>query len=148
MTLDKKLVPKEILSDSVILHIALAYFSLSKEMERRTQCPETRGFILSTLRDGAERNQNQIAIMLGFDRTVVHRAIKSMVREGLLCEKKAPTGRGLLVRLTPKGARFRGSLVAARRALEKEIRGKLDAKETGRAIAVLKAISSGVQADA
>jgi DNA-binding MarR family transcriptional regulator len=141
MAVDEKLIPKEILNDSVILHIALAYFSISKELQRRTGCGETRGFILSTLRGGAERNQNQIATLLGFDRTVVHRAIKGMIREGLLAEKKAPTGRALLVRLTQKGARYRETLVSARRNLEDEIRHEQDQRDITRLPALLKKIS-------
>jgi DNA-binding MarR family transcriptional regulator len=141
MTVDKGLLPKEILSDSVILHVALAYFAIGKELERRTACSQTRGFILSTLRNGAERNQNQIATLLGFDRTVVHRAIKTMIREGLLDERKAPTGRALLVCLTDKGTRYRESLVAARRALEEEVRARLDARDVERLPAALKQIA-------
>jgi DNA-binding MarR family transcriptional regulator len=141
MTIDQELVPQNILSDSVILHVALAYFSISKVLQSRTGCPETRGFILSTLRDGAERNQNQIATLLGFDRTVVHRAIKTMIREGLLKERKAPSGRALLVRLTERGARYREKLVEARRTLEEEIRGELDPKDVARLPVLLKTIS-------
>jgi DNA-binding MarR family transcriptional regulator len=141
MAVDKKLLSKEILADSIILHIALAYFSISKLLEKRTGCGETRGFILSTLRGGAERNQNQIAKLLGFDRTVVHRSIKQMIREGLLAEKKAPTGRALLVRLTAKGTSYREGLIAARRTLETEIRNTLEANDADRLPALLKEIS-------
>lgn len=87
---DKKLIPPEILKDSILLHLASAYFSVGKRLEQKTQCSQTRGFILSTLRGGAALNQNQIAKLLGFDRTVVHRAVKSMIHEGLLTEKKPP----------------------------------------------------------
>jgi DNA-binding MarR family transcriptional regulator len=141
MTIDKAPVPKEILSDSVILHVALAYFAIGSELQKRTGCSETRGFILSTLRNGTERNQNQIATQLGFDRTVVHRAIKTMAREGLLEERKAPTGRALLVRLTERGTRYRESLVAARRALEQEVHAKLDAQDVARLPGALKQIA-------
>ncbi len=72
------------------MHLASAYFSVSKQLEQKTKCSETRGFIMSTLRGGAARNPNQIAKLLGFDRTVVHRAIKTMIREGLLAKKKPP----------------------------------------------------------
>src|SRR5579884_685173 len=87
--LPRKEVPESILKDSVLAHVAAAYFAVGKRLERKTQCSATRGFILSTLRDGAAWNQNQIAILLGLDRTVVHRAIKALVREGLLRELKA-----------------------------------------------------------
>src|SRR5512147_1470774 len=96
-------IPKDILKDSVLAHVAAAYFSVGKRLERKTQCSATRGFILSTLRDGASLNQNQIATLLGLDRTVVHRAIKSMVKEGLVAERKAKTGRAIHIQLTRKG---------------------------------------------
>jgi DNA-binding MarR family transcriptional regulator len=141
MAVEKELVPKDILGDSVILHIALAYFAIGKELQKRTGCSETRGFILSTLRGSAERNQNQIATLLGFDRTVVHRAVKTMIREGLLAERKAPTGRALLVRLTEEGTRYREKLVAARRALEEDMRRKLDPQDVARLAGALKKIA-------
>ena len=94
IAVDKKMIPDEILKDSVLVHVAVAYFSVSKQLERRTGCSETRGFILSTLRGGAERNQNQIATRLGFDRTVVHRSIGTMLKEGLLSKKKNGIGPG------------------------------------------------------
>src|SRR5215467_12284134 len=95
-------IPKDILKDSLLAHIAAAYFSVGKKLERKTQCSATRGFILSTLRGGVALNQNQIATLLGLDRTVVHRAIKTMTQEGLLSERKAKTGRAIEVRLTTK----------------------------------------------
>ena len=73
--LPKSEVPEDILKGSVLAHIAAAYFSVGKKLERKTKCSATRGFILNTLRGGAGLNQNQIANTLGFDRTVVHRAI-------------------------------------------------------------------------
>src|SRR6202035_2554045 len=84
----KKDIPQDILRDSVLAHVSAAYFSVAKRLERKIRCSATRGFILSTLRGGAALNQNQIATLLGFDRTVVHRAIKSMVQEGLVSERK------------------------------------------------------------
>src|SRR5215468_9886632 len=87
LVVDKKLIPQEILKDSVILHLASAYFSIGKRLEKKTGCSQTRGFILSTLRGGASLNQNQIATVLGFDRTSVHRAVKTMIQEGLLSER-------------------------------------------------------------
>src|SRR5262249_43504868 len=52
----RKDIPQDILSDSVLAHIAAAYFSLGKRLERKTRCSATRGFILSTLRGGATLN--------------------------------------------------------------------------------------------
>ena len=78
--LPRKEIPEDILKDSVLAHIAAAYFSVGKRLEQKTQCSATRGFILSTLRGGTALNSNQIATLLGLDRTVVHRAVKSLVQ--------------------------------------------------------------------
>jgi hypothetical protein len=58
-TLIQNDIPDDILKDSVIAHLAAAYFSVGKRLERKTQCSATRGFILSTLRGDAKLNQNQ-----------------------------------------------------------------------------------------
>ena len=129
IAIEKKLIPEAILKDSVLVSLAAAYFSVSKQMERKTGCSQTRGFILSTLRDGAERNQNQIATMLGFDRTVVHRAIGTMRREGLVSKKKAAKGRTFVIRLTPKGEKYRELLIRERRAAEEKLRAALQPDE-------------------
>ena len=125
ISVERKLIPEEILQDSVLVHLAAAYFSVSKQLERKTGCSQTRGFILSTLRGGAERNQNQIAKMLGLDRTVVHRSIGTMVKEGLVSKTKAGSGRAFVIRLTPKGEKYREFLIKERRAAEKKLRTKL-----------------------
>jgi DNA-binding MarR family transcriptional regulator len=137
ISVEKKLIPEEILKDSVLVHVAAAYFSVSKQLERKTGCSQTRGFILSTLRGGAERNQNQIATMLGFDRTVVHRAIGTMVKEGLVSKKKAGSGRAFAIRLTPKGEQYRESLIRERRAAEEKLRDVLKPEECGTLIRLL-----------
>ena len=99
---DKKLIPKEILKDSVLVHLAAAYFHIARRMEQKTRCSQTLGFVLATLRGGATLNQNQIATLLGLDRTVVRRTVKSLIREGLVSERKAPSGRALLLQVTLK----------------------------------------------
>jgi len=137
IAVDRKMIPDEILKDSVLVNIAAAYFSVSKQLERRTGCSQTRGFILSTLRGGAERNQNQIATLLGFDRTVVHRSIGTMLREGLVSKKKAGSGRALMIRLTPKGEKYREFLIKERRAAEEKLRGILNAEERAALIRLL-----------
>lgn len=129
IAVDKKMIPDEILKDSVLVHLAAAYFSVSKQLERRTGCSQTRGFILSTLRGGAERNQNQIATLLGFDRTVVHRSIGTMLKEGLVSKKKAGSRRSFVIRLTPKGEKYREFLIKERRAAEEKLRSVLNAEE-------------------
>lgn len=141
IAVDKKLIPPEILKDSVLVHLAAAYFSVGKQLEQKTQCSQTRGFIMSTLRGGASRNQNQIATLLGFDRTVVHRAIKTMIQEGLLSERKAKSGRALLVQLTAKGNKYREYLIKERRAAEEKLRKELTPGEIAILLQLLKVIA-------
>jgi DNA-binding MarR family transcriptional regulator len=141
IAVDLKLIPREILKDSVLVHLAQAYFAVGKRLEQKTQCSQTRGFIMSTLRGGAARNQNQIATLLGFDRTVVHRAIKTMIQEGLLSEKKAATGRALLVRLTPKGNKYREYLIKERRALDEKVQKQFSRDEVAQLIRLLSRIA-------
>jgi DNA-binding MarR family transcriptional regulator len=137
----RKEVPEDILKDSVLAHIAAAYFSVGKRLERKTRCSATRGFILSTLRGGTMLNQNQIATLLGFDRTVVHRAIKSMAQEGLVSERKAKSGRAIHVRLTPKGNRYRERLIKARMDADKSVQHQLTSDERATLLRLLKLIA-------
>jgi DNA-binding MarR family transcriptional regulator len=122
-------IPNDILRDSVLAHLAAAYFAVGKRLERKTGCSATRGFILSSLRHEASLNQNQIATRLGFDRTVVHRAIKTMLKEGLVSERKAKTGRALLLHLTAKGEKYHQALIQHRRDADEKIRQALTANE-------------------
>jgi DNA-binding MarR family transcriptional regulator len=137
----RKAVPEHILQDSVLAHIAAAYFSVGKRLERKTRCSATRGFILSTLRGGAALNQNQIATLLGMDRTVVHRAIKSMAQEGLVSERKAKSGRAIHVLLTRKGNQYRERLIRARVSADQNIRRQLTSDERGTLIRLLKLVA-------
>jgi len=141
MIIVHKSVPEEILKDSVLAHVAAAYFAVAKKLERKTQCSATRGFILSTLRGGAALNQNQIATALGLDRTVVHRAIKTMVKERLVSEKKAKSGRAILVHLTAEGERYRERLIKARRAADEKLRRSLTAEERSILVRLLKVVA-------
>lgn len=141
ITVPTKDIPQDILRDSVLAHVAAAYFSVGKRLERKTHCSATRGFILSTLRDGAALNQNQIAKLLGLDRTVVHRAIKSMVREGFVSERKAESGRAIHVRLTPKGHKYRERLIGARVAADDKLRKELTSEERATLLRLLKLIA-------
>jgi DNA-binding MarR family transcriptional regulator len=141
IAVDKKLIPPEILKDSVLVHLAAAYYSVGKQLEQKTQCSQTRGFIMSTLRGGATRNQNQIATLLGFDRTVVHRAIKTMIQEGLLSERRAKSGRALLVQLTAKGNKYREYLIKERRAAEEKLRKELTPGEIAMLLRLLKEVA-------
>ena len=134
-------IPEDILRDSFLAHIAAAYFSVGKALERKTQCSATRGFILSTLRGNIVLNQNQIATLLGFDRTVVHRAIKSMVQEGLVSEKKAKSGRAIHVKLTAKGHKYRERLIKARVAADDRVRKELTPEERATLVRLLTLIA-------
>lgn len=134
-------IPDDILKNSVLAHVAAAYFSVGKRMERKTQCSATRGFILSTLRGDAKLNQNQIATILGLDRTVVHRAIKLMVAEGLLSERKADTGRAIHIQLTGKGRKYRERLIKARVDADESIRQQMTPEERGTLLRLLKRIA-------
>jgi len=134
-------IPEEILRDSVLAHVAAAYFSVGKRLERKTECSATRGFILSTLRGGITLNQNQIATLLGLDRTVVHRAIKTMVREGLVSETRAKSGRAIHVKLTAKGHKYRERLIAARVAADNKLRKELTAEERATLLRLLKVVT-------
>ena len=138
---EKKLIPEDILRDSVLAHVASAYFSIGKRLEQKTRCSETRGFIMSTLRGDAALNQNQIATLLGFDRTVVHRAVKTMVREGLVSEKKASRGKAILVRLTAKGNKYREHLIKERKAADEKIRKTLSREDRTTLLRLLKVVS-------
>jgi DNA-binding MarR family transcriptional regulator len=138
---ESRTIPENILKDSVLAHIAAAYFSVGKQLERKTRCSSTRGFILSTLRGGTRLNQNQIATLLGFDRTVVHRAIKSLVEEELVSEKKAATGRAILVSLTAKGNRYREHLIKTRVAADEKVREALTTEERATLLRLLQQIA-------
>jgi DNA-binding MarR family transcriptional regulator len=138
---DKNQIPPEIMQDSVILHLAAAYSAIAKKMEQKTKCSQTRGFIMATLRGGVALNSNQIAKRLSLDRTVVHRAIKTMLRERLLTEKKAPSGRGLLIRLSAKGNASREVMIKYRRALDAKLKEKLTGQQISKLIQNLKAMA-------
>src|SRR5262250_2256539 len=137
----RKEIPENILKDSVLAHIAAAYFSVGRRLERKTQCSATRGFILSTLRDGVTLNQNQIATLLGFDRTVVHRAIKSMKQEGLVTERKAKSGRAIHVRITTKGTKYRKRLIMARMAADDTVRQQMTLEERETLLRLLRLVA-------
>jgi DNA-binding MarR family transcriptional regulator len=134
-------IPEEILNDSVLAHIAAAYFAVGKRLERKTQCSATRGFILSTLRDGTTLNQNQIATLLGFDRTVVHRAIKLLAKEGLVSEHRAKSGRAIQVQLTVKGRQNRERLISARMTADERVRRQMTEEERETLLRLLRLVA-------
>jgi DNA-binding MarR family transcriptional regulator len=136
-----KEIPEEILNDSVLAHIAAAYFAVGKRLERKTQCSATRGFILSTLRDGTTLNQNQIATLLGFDRTVVHRAIKSLAQDALVSEHRAKSGRAIHVQLTAKGRRYREHLISTRMTADESVRRQMTDEERETLLRLLRRVA-------
>jgi DNA-binding MarR family transcriptional regulator len=129
ISVDRKWIPNEMLKGSVLVHLAAAYLAVSKQLEAKTGCSQTRGFILSALRGGAELNQNQVARLLGYDRTVVHRVIRTMLKEGLVSRTKAGAGRAFTIRLTSKGENYREQLIHERRAAEEKVAKIMNAKE-------------------
>jgi DNA-binding MarR family transcriptional regulator len=137
----RKDVPEDILKDSILAHVAAAYFSVGKSLERKTRCSATRGFILSTLRGGATLHQNQISTLLGLDRTVVHRAIKSMAQEGLVSERRTKSGRAIHIRLKPKGSKYRERLIKARMDADERVRQQLTPGERATLLRLLKLIA-------
>jgi DNA-binding MarR family transcriptional regulator len=132
---------EDILKDSVLAHVAAAYFAVGKRLEKKTGCSMTRGFILSILSHDRALNQYQIAVRLGLDRTVVHRAIKTMIKDGLVSERKAKTGRALLLDLTPKGEKYHQILIEQRRNADEKVRQALAADERASLIRYLKLIT-------
>jgi DNA-binding MarR family transcriptional regulator len=139
--LPRKEIFDDILKESVLANIAAAYFSVGKRLERKTQCSATRGFILSTLRGGTTLNQNQIATLLGIDRTVVHRAIKSLAKEGLVSEHRAKSGRAIQVQLTAKGRKYRERLIEARVTADESVRRQMTSEERETLLRLLKLIA-------
>ena len=136
-----KEIPENILKDSVLAHIAAAYFSVGKRLEQKTRCSATRGFILSTLRGGTALNSNQIATLLGFDRTVVHRAIKLLAKEGLVSEHRAKSGRAIRVQLTAKGKKYRERLIQARVTADERVRRQMTSEERETLLRLLKLVA-------
>jgi DNA-binding MarR family transcriptional regulator len=134
-------IPNDILRESILAHIAAAYFSVGKRLERKTQCSATRGFILSVLRDGTVLNQNQIATLLAIDRTVVHRAVKLLVKEGLLVERKGTSGKEIPVSLTAKGRNYRERLIKTRVNADEALRHRMTAEEQDIFLRLLKRVA-------
>lgn len=139
--LPREEIPGDILKDSVLAHLAAAYFSVGKRLEQKTRCSATRGFILSTLRGGTALNSNQISTLLGLDRTVVHRAIKTLAKEGLVSEQRAKSGRAIPVQLTAKGKKYRERLIKARVSADESVRRQMNSKERETLLRLLKLVA-------
>lgn len=126
----QKIIPEEIIKNSLFLNVTSAAWSLVTAFEKGTQTSQNRFLILIVFRGGVILNQNQIANLLGLDRTVVHRIVKSLILEKLLSETKAETGKSFLLRLTQKGELFRERLIAERKAIDQKLGKLLNPKET------------------
>lgn len=141
MTLVSIEIPDDIRKNSILAQLAAAYFSVGKRLERKTRCSATRGFILSTLRGETVMNQNQIATLLGLDRTVVHRAIKLLAQEGLVSEHKAKSGRAIEIKLTAKGRKYRERLIEARKIADESVRRLMTSQERDTLLRLLKLVA-------
>ena len=93
------------------------------------------------MRGGTTLNQNQIATLLGLDRTVVHRAIKSLAKEGLVSEHRAKTGRAIRVQLTAKGGKYRERLIEARESADESVRRQMTSEERETLLRLLKLVA-------
>jgi DNA-binding MarR family transcriptional regulator len=80
-------------------------------------------------------------VQLGLDRTVVHRAIKLMAKEGLVSERKAKSGRAIQVRLTAKGSKYRQRLINARVAADKSVQTQMTPEERETLLRLLKKVA-------
>jgi hypothetical protein len=123
---ESKTIPENILKDSVLAHIAAVYFSLGRQLERKTRCSSTRGFILSTLPGGASLNQNQIARFRPDCCAACHKVSGAGRTRH---RKKAATGRAILVSLSAKGSKYSGQLIKARVAADQKVREALTTEE-------------------
>ena len=64
-----------------------------------------------------------------------------MVHEGLVAEKKAKSGRAILVRLTAKGQRYREFLIQQRRLADAKLSTELGPQEQSTLIGLLKLVA-------
>jgi len=71
----------------------------------------------------------------------VHRAIRSMVQEGLVSERKAKSGRAIHITLTPKGYKYRKRLINTRIAADDKLRKELTPEERTTLLRLLKLIA-------
>jgi DNA-binding MarR family transcriptional regulator len=78
---------------------------------------------------------------LGIDRTVVHRAIKLLVQEGLVSEHKAKSGRAIQIQLTAKGKKYRERLIEARAAADESVRRQMTSEERETLLRLLKLVA-------
>jgi DNA-binding MarR family transcriptional regulator len=133
-------IPNEIIENSIYFSLASAYTHIIRGFEAITGFSQTRLLIMFLFRNEAVYNQNQLAVALRADRTVVHRVIKTMIRDGLLVEKKEPGKRQIKLRLTAKGEKARWALIEQRVALDKKLMAKFSKRQLSAFIATLASI--------
>ena len=119
-------------SDSIVLGILRAYWAVVRGFETRTGASHSRLLILRLFRRGVTFNKNQVANQLGFDRTVVHRVVRTMVEDGLLAETRSETGRQVMLSLTERGKAVREELILQKRALDRRIGAQYEPGELTR----------------
>lgn len=64
-----------------------------------------------------------------------------MIHEGLLSERKATSGRALLVHLTAKGNKYREYLIKERRSMDEQVQRRLSRADVGTLIRLLKVVA-------
>jgi DNA-binding MarR family transcriptional regulator len=64
-----------------------------------------------------------------------------MIQEGLVSERKANSGRALLVQLTPKSTRYREYLIKERQETGEKLRKELTPEECATLVRLLKAVA-------
>ena len=66
---------------------------------------------------------------------------RTLMQEGLASERRAESGRALLVRLTAKGHKYRERLIKERRAAEEKLREVLTLEEIASLLGLLKVVA-------
>jgi DNA-binding MarR family transcriptional regulator len=64
-----------------------------------------------------------------------------MVQEGLASEKKAKSGRAIIVKLTPKGHNYRKCLIKARISADERVRKELTREDRATLLRLLRLIA-------
>jgi DNA-binding MarR family transcriptional regulator len=71
----------------------------------------------------------------------VHRAIKTLAKEGLVSEQRAKSGRAIPVQLTAKGKKYRERLIKARVSADESVRRQMNSKERETLLRLLKLVA-------
>jgi DNA-binding MarR family transcriptional regulator len=114
-------VSNQVIAESVFVNLLFACQETIRRFEHDSGISHARVRVLAAFRDGRSLNQNQIAKELVMDRAMVHRMVKSLVREKLIHEKKAKTGRSIPLTLTPRGEELRHKAIETRKYIDRVI---------------------------